>query len=145
MPTRHVLHSFAMLSPWRVCCGCGQLAAPAGLCTHTRARALVFATLGLFLPLLLPLPLFILPLQALREFLESFSGFHHDGKVTFPEFEDYYTSLSSMVDNDSFFHLAVWSTWQLDRPHPRAAAADKGTPSAGRAAAGSKIAVDPFT
>jgi hypothetical protein len=52
-------------------------------------------------------------------FLESFRGFDGDGTVTAEEFEDYYASVSTMVDSDSYFHLAVWNTWQLDRPNPK--------------------------
>ncbi len=57
--------------------------------------------------------------QVLKEFLDCFDGVEKDGQVTFEEFVEYYESVSAVIDDDSFFRLLIWNTWQLDKPNPR--------------------------
>jgi hypothetical protein len=61
--------------------------------------------------------------QALKDFLDAFDGIDRDGRVSLEEFEEYYASVSAMIDDDNYFTLMLWSTWQLDKPNPRAGGA----------------------
>jgi hypothetical protein len=56
-----------------------------------------------------------------KEFLETFEmhhnvlhGYQSDGKVTTEEFVEYYTNISSSIDNDAYFDLMMTNAWNLD-------------------------------
>ena len=60
--------------------------------------------------------------QALQELLDAFEGDHlgpdndptkHDQKVTIDEFIQYYTAVSSSIDNDDYFALMMTSAWKM--------------------------------
>eukprot|EP00727_Mastigamoeba_balamuthi_P012359 m51a1_g7746 putative calcyphosin-like protein (221) ;mRNA; r:23716-24603 len=51
--------------------------------------------------------------EVLQEFLGSFDGPDRDGKITLEEFEEYYASVSSCVDDDRHFNLIVFQAWKL--------------------------------
>lgn len=57
--------------------------------------------------------------QALKDFLDSFDSIDVDGRISLDEFLTYYASVSALVEDDSFFNLLLFSTWQLDKPNPR--------------------------
>ncbi len=59
-------------------------------------------------------------MQALKDFLDAFDSIDRDGSVTLAEFEEYYASISAVVDDDNYFQLMLWNAWQLDKPNPRA-------------------------
>lgn len=59
--------------------------------------------------------------EILKEFLETFEMHHNvlhgyttDGTVTLEEFVEYYTNISSNIDNDSYFDLLMNNAWNLD-------------------------------
>jgi hypothetical protein len=45
--------------------------------------------------------------DVLREFLDGFDGGQRDGKVTLPEFERYYATISAYIDLDDYFELMI--------------------------------------
>jgi hypothetical protein len=60
--------------------------------------------------------------QVLEEFLDAFESSHlgpenaqgrHDHQVSYEEFEDYYTLVSSSIDNDDYFILMMVNAWKL--------------------------------
>eukprot|EP00727_Mastigamoeba_balamuthi_P005616 m51a1_g1674 hypothetical protein (205) ;mRNA; f:394952-395728 len=55
--------------------------------------------------------------QVLEDFLGSFEGYlgsgNHDKIVTFKEFCDYYTGISSSIDDDEYFVLMMCSAWHI--------------------------------
>lgn len=56
------------------------------------------------------------PEQCLREFLDHFEvGGEVEGKVTLPEFLDYYTNLGVAIDDDTYFELLLRNVWHLPR------------------------------
>ena len=59
----------------------------------------------------------------MKEFLEAFESIDRDGRVSYTDFEDYYSNVSAVVDDDNYFQLMLWNSWQLDKPNPRAVAA----------------------
>lgn len=59
--------------------------------------------------------------EVLKEFLETFEmhhnilhGYQSDGRVTLEEFVEYYTNISSNIDNDAYFDLMMSNAWNLD-------------------------------
>ncbi len=57
----------------------------------------------------------------LGEFLDTFEQHHalthegdRDGKVTFPEFVEYYNNVSGSIDSDEYFEVMIKNAWQLD-------------------------------
>lgn len=59
--------------------------------------------------------------EVLKEFLETFEMHHNtmhdyqtDGKVSMEEFVEYYTNISSNIDNDAYFDLMMNNAWNLD-------------------------------
>jgi hypothetical protein len=59
--------------------------------------------------------------EILNEFLETFEthyntqrGTKMDHVVTLEEFIEYYTNISSSIDNDSYFDLMMSNTWDLE-------------------------------
>ena len=57
----------------------------------------------------------------LLEFLETFETHHNtlsgeanDSSVTWEEFKEYYTNVSSSIDNDEYFQLMMTNAWKLD-------------------------------
>ena len=59
--------------------------------------------------------------DALMGFIDTFETFHNfllgkeaDPKVTAEEFEEYYTNISSAIDNDEYFVLTLRAVWKLD-------------------------------
>jgi len=55
--------------------------------------------------------------QALQGFLNSFESFdgegNKDGVITFTEFEDYFSGVSSDIDNDDYFALMMCQSWGI--------------------------------
>lgn len=51
--------------------------------------------------------------QAVTAFLNTFDGLNRDGEVTAEEFEDYYANVSASVDDDAYFQLMMWNSWNL--------------------------------
>ena len=51
--------------------------------------------------------------QAIMKFLNTFDGLQRDGVVTAEEFEDYYANVSASVDDDAYFQLMMWNSWNL--------------------------------
>ena len=58
--------------------------------------------------------------QVLVEFLETFEmhlnlrdNKSSDGKVSLPEFEEYYKNISASIDNDDYFTLMMNNSWNL--------------------------------
>lgn len=59
--------------------------------------------------------------EVLTEFLDTFEVHHsmkhpedRDGKVTLKEFQEYYASISSTIDNDQYFELMITNAWNLN-------------------------------
>eukprot|EP00003_Mantamonas_plastica_P019959 TRINITY_DN3233_c0_g1_i2.p2 TRINITY_DN3233_c0_g1~~TRINITY_DN3233_c0_g1_i2.p2 ORF type:complete len:143 (+),score=57.01 TRINITY_DN3233_c0_g1_i2:559-987(+) len=54
--------------------------------------------------------------EVLQEFMWTFEGIHgnKDDKVTYEEFEQYYTSISANIDNDEYFALMMTNAWNPD-------------------------------
>jgi Ca2+-binding EF-hand superfamily protein len=53
--------------------------------------------------------------QVLREFLDTFDvGGEVDGKVTRQEFVNYYTNISSSIENDEYFELMIRNAWHIE-------------------------------
>jgi Ca2+-binding EF-hand superfamily protein len=59
--------------------------------------------------------------EILKEFLETFEMHHNvmhngksDGIVTLDEFIEYYTNISSKIDNDAYFDLMMSNAWNLE-------------------------------
>lgn len=59
--------------------------------------------------------------EVLAEFLDTFEVHHglkhpedRDGKVTTREFIEYYTNISSTIDNDDYFELMITNAWNLN-------------------------------
>lgn len=59
--------------------------------------------------------------EVLAEFLDTFEVHHgmkhpedRDGKVTVREFQEYYTNISSTIDNDEYFELMITNAWNLN-------------------------------
>ena len=55
------------------------------------------------------------PQEVLSEFLETFEvgSTDKDGKVTFEEFEHYYSNVSSSIDDDDYFELMMRNAWHI--------------------------------
>lgn len=51
--------------------------------------------------------------QCLRTFLDSFDSNEKDGKVTYEEFENYYSGVSASIDSDAYFDLMMRTAWKL--------------------------------
>jgi hypothetical protein len=56
----------------------------------------------------------------LNEFLETFETHHNimngtqaDGQITLDEFVEYYTNVSSSIDNEEYFNLMMNNSWNL--------------------------------
>ena len=61
--------------------------------------------------------------NVLVEFLETFDVHHHLGQntsqyVTNGEWEDYFTALSALEDNDDTFNLIMQNTFDLKQKQP---------------------------
>ena len=63
--------------------------------------------------------------QILTEFLETFEMHHNimngaqaDGSITMDEFIEYYTNISSSIDNDEYFALIMNNAWNLSGDAP---------------------------
>lgn len=63
--------------------------------------------------------------EALTNFLETFDAHRSlcrgdpnsvkfDRKVTFNEFQDYYSNVSASIDDDAYFELMIKNAWNLD-------------------------------
>jgi len=59
--------------------------------------------------------------EVLAEFLDTFEVHHslkhpedRDGKVTLREFIEYYSNISSTIDNDDYFELMITNAWNLN-------------------------------
>jgi calcyphosin len=59
--------------------------------------------------------------EVLSEFLDTFELHHamkhpgdRDGKVTLPEFVEYYSHISCSIDNDEYFELMITNAWNLN-------------------------------
>ena len=59
--------------------------------------------------------------EVLAEFLDTFEVHHslkhpedRDGQVTLREFIEYYTNISSTIDNDEYFELMITNAWNLN-------------------------------
>ena len=52
--------------------------------------------------------------EIFREFLENFGDKNQDGKITKEEWIEYYSAVSSNIDNDDHFILLMRNAWQLD-------------------------------
>ena len=59
--------------------------------------------------------------EVLAEFLDTFEVHHslkhpedRDGKVTLKEFIEYYSNISSTIDNDEYFELMITNAWNLN-------------------------------
>lgn len=59
--------------------------------------------------------------EVLAEFLDTFEVHHalkhpedRDGKVTVREFIEYYSNISSTIDNDEYFELMITNAWNLN-------------------------------
>ena len=52
--------------------------------------------------------------QILNEFLANFGDANKDGKIDRKEWNDYYSAISSNIDNDDHFVLLMRNAWKLD-------------------------------
>lgn len=57
----------------------------------------------------------------LSEWLDTFELHHslknpdsRDRRITFEEFVEYYTNISSTIDNDEYFDLMITNAWNLN-------------------------------
>lgn len=71
--------------------------------------------------------------KVLLEFLETFEAHHNiqanesaDGVVTLDEWVEYYTSISSSIDNDEYFALMMNNAWNLNGDSANYKKFDKG-------------------
>lgn len=62
--------------------------------------------------------------EVYAEFLDTFEVHHgikhpedRDGKVNIREFTEYYTNISSTIDNDDYFELMITNAWNLNNVH----------------------------
>ena len=53
------------------------------------------------------------PAQVFKEFIETFDGSDHDGKVTPAEFIKYYEAVSASIDDDDYFELMIRNAWHI--------------------------------
>eukprot|EP00403_Amphidinium_massartii_P017013 CAMPEP_0178414394 /NCGR_PEP_ID=MMETSP0689_2-20121128/23013_1 /TAXON_ID=160604 /ORGANISM="Amphidinium massartii, Strain CS-259" /LENGTH=319 /DNA_ID=CAMNT_0020035681 /DNA_START=138 /DNA_END=1097 /DNA_ORIENTATION=- len=51
--------------------------------------------------------------EALSNFLSQFDTLESDGKVTIPEFREYYKNVSASIDNDDYFELMIRNAWHI--------------------------------
>ena len=52
--------------------------------------------------------------EVLREFLDTFDvGGVLDGKVTYQEFENYYSNLGATIEDDDYFELMIRNAWHI--------------------------------
>lgn len=51
--------------------------------------------------------------QVLAQFLRTFDSLEQDGVVTLEEFENYYSDISASIDDDGYFELMMWNSWNL--------------------------------
>ena len=49
--------------------------------------------------------------QVTTEFVEDLDFSDGDGNVSRDEFFGYYTSVSTAIEDDSYFNLLVWNAW----------------------------------
>lgn len=69
----------------------------------------------------------ITPDEALALFLDAFDCHDHDGHVTYEEFLDYYSNISTSVEDDKTFDKMLRTEWNLlDMPPPPPAFSRKG-------------------
>ena len=52
--------------------------------------------------------------QILNEFLSNFGDANHDGIISRQEWNEYYSAISSNIDNDDHFVLLMRNAWKLD-------------------------------
>ena len=52
--------------------------------------------------------------QVFLEFLSSFGDKNGDGRITREEWTDYYSAVSSSIDNDDHFVQLLKTAWKLD-------------------------------
>ena len=59
--------------------------------------------------------------EVLSEFLDTFELHHSlkhpedkDRKINLAEFTEYYTNISSTIDNDQYFELIITNAWNLN-------------------------------
>jgi len=52
--------------------------------------------------------------QVFLEFLSSFGDKNGDGRITREEWTDYYSAVSSSIDNDDHFVQLMKTAWKLD-------------------------------
>jgi Ca2+-binding EF-hand superfamily protein len=52
--------------------------------------------------------------QVFLQFLANFGDKNRDGKITRAEFNDYYSAVSSSIDNDDHFVQLMKTAWKLD-------------------------------
>ena len=59
--------------------------------------------------------------EVLSEFLDTFELHHSlkhpedkDRKINLAEFTEYYTNISSTIDNDQYFELMITNAWNLN-------------------------------
>jgi hypothetical protein len=51
--------------------------------------------------------------EVFLEFLANFGDANGDGKITKPEWNDYYAAVSSSIDNDDHFTQLMKAAWKL--------------------------------
>mmetsp|Transcript_170758 Transcript_170758/g.414912 ORF Transcript_170758/g.414912 Transcript_170758/m.414912 type:complete len:704 (-) Transcript_170758:99-2210(-) len=51
--------------------------------------------------------------EVMRDFLSTFEVGDKDGNVHLHEFEAYYENVSASIDDDAYFELMMWNTWNL--------------------------------
>jgi len=60
--------------------------------------------------------------EILQEFLDTFDvGGEVDGKITEKEFQNYYSNVSSSIDNDDYFELMIRNAWHISGGQGQAA------------------------
>lgn len=52
--------------------------------------------------------------QALAEFLQNFNDRNRDGRIQKDEWDEYYASVSSSIDNDEHFVQLMQTAWRID-------------------------------
>ena len=51
--------------------------------------------------------------EVFTEFLANFGDKNRDGKITKPEWDDYYAAISANIDNDDHFIDLMANAWKL--------------------------------
>ena len=51
--------------------------------------------------------------EIFMEFLTNFNDKYNDGRISWQEFNDYYSAVSADIDNDDYFVIMILQCWGL--------------------------------